>query len=530
MDRTKPSIVVTVAPAGAQEGFRVDVSEQIEGWEYEDCEDKADKLKLTVNNYDLSAFDNPVWKKDNVLIVSWGYPGAMAPARRCIIKKVTGFEKLSIEAYAVSMLMADHTKFRAWESVTYSEIATTLAEEWGFGTDNRVIEETATRFEVVSQARMSDASFLQRIARKLGFVFFIDFDGFHFHSRQTQQPTHRVYTYFTDPGRGDVKSISIENDITAKPGRQVVKGRDPELKRAIVAEGDPPLETAGAPAGAPAIAPTPEVVPNTNPEHIQDLMNAAGHFAGLATGQYWDDPIARAEALRLSEMFRDRALQLQALSEGREADAAALNPLGRRVAPDFGANPFASTIAYATLAAGGGEIPMTSEAAVNPSPVVQHGSSETDSTPEASEEAAATVVAARARRTQQTTVKMKMTVVGDPTLLAKTVVEVRGIGHRLSGPYYVSTVVHKGGPSYDCDLTMRSDGTQGYRAPDFPEATRDARPLTQVERLGRDVIRAWEQRTPEGEKFEVWETDEARGRVDETSARQATSFFEQEET
>jgi len=513
MDRTKPSIVVTVAPAGAQEGFRVDVSEQIEGWEYEDCEDKADKLKLTVNNYDLSAFDNPVWKKDNVLVVSWGYPGAMAPARRCIIKKVTGFEKLSVEAYAVSMLMADHTKFRAWENVTYSEIATTLAQEWGFGTDNRVIEETATRFEVISQARMSDAAFLQRIARKLGYVFFVDFDGFHFHSRQTQQPTHRVYTYFTDPGRGDVKSISIENDITAKPGRQVVKGRDPELKRAIVAENAPPETQPET-----AIAPTPEVVPNTDPAYISELMAAAQSLAGQAVGEYWNNPVLREEALRLSEMVRDRAYQLQALSEGREADASALNPLGHRVSPDFSANFLLAALDYVTYAAATAVLPL------------QHGSSETDSPPEASEEAAATVVAARARRTQQTTVKMKMTIVGDPTLLAKTVVEVRGIGHRLSGPYYVSTVVHKGGSNYDCELTMRSDGTQGYRAPDFPEATRDARPTTQVERLGRDVIRAWEQRTLEGEKFEVWETDEARGRVDETSARQAQSFFEQEET
>jgi hypothetical protein len=70
---------------------------------------------------------------------------------------------------------------------------------------------------------------------------------------------------------------------------------------------------------------------------------------------------------------------------------------------------------------------------------------------------------ARFRRAQQTAVKMKLPVVGDPLLLAKTIVQVEGMGRRLSIRYYVEEVEHSLEPGgYRCTLRLVSDGHGGH--------------------------------------------------------------------
>ncbi len=68
--------------------------------------------------------------------------------------------------------------------------------------------------------------------------------------------------------------------------------------------------------------------------------------------------------------------------------------------------------------------------------------------------------AARFRRAERATVKLSMRVVGDPTLHAKSIVEVRGISPLLSGKYYVTDVKHVISSSgYVCELKLTRDGT-----------------------------------------------------------------------
>ena len=61
---------------------------------------------------------------------------------------------------------------------------------------------------------------------------------------------------------------------------------------------------------------------------------------------------------------------------------------------------------------------------------------------------------------------------GDPTLRAKSIVEVRGISGLLSGKYYVQDVKHVISASgYVCDLKLTRDGT-GRRRATAPQAQR----------------------------------------------------------
>jgi hypothetical protein len=58
---------------------------------------------------------------------------------------------------------------------------------------------------------------------------------------------------------------------------------------------------------------------------------------------------------------------------------------------------------------------------------------------------------------------MTVTAIGDPMQFAKTVIQLEGLGQRLSIRYYVKEVKHKlGADGYSMELTVLSDGTGGH--------------------------------------------------------------------
>jgi len=78
----------------------------------------------------------------------------------------------------------------------------------------------------------------------------------------------------------------------------------------------------------------------------------------------------------------------------------------------------------------------------------------TAKTPKAAKRQAAT----RIRRAEREAVKLSMTIVGDPTMRAKTMVDVRGISTMFSGLYYVASCVHRiSSTGYRCELKLLSD-------------------------------------------------------------------------
>lgn len=352
--RTEPVFYVKVVPEGGGDE-RVDLSERVLSFTFEDSEKKADKLVLTVDNWDLANFDDPVWKKGNILEVSWGYSGEMAPARECVIQKVTGFQQLSVEAHAKSVLMNKLARCRTFENKKRSDVAREVAEENGYGGQLQDIEDSGEVLPLITQARMTDAQFLRQLATREGFEFYVDFDGLHFHQRRLGQRPVRVFRWYTAPEVGEVIAINIENDVTAKPGAVRVRGRDPLTRRDIDERGSNATTTRD------SLAPVIEIV---DPE----------------TGS------TRLERRNVSEEVRPSA-EASAGTARREADA-------------------------------------------------------------------------RYRRSQQTTVELTATVLGDPSVLAKTVVEFQGISQRLSGKYFVKEAKHKIDSSgYTVELKCLRDGT-----------------------------------------------------------------------
>lgn len=366
---------------------RIDLSGRVLAFTFEDNERKADKMVLTVDNWDMRNFDTPVWAKGNDLEVSWGYVGNMAPARQVTITKVTGSTTLKVEGVSKSFIMDRVPRSRTFENRTRSEVVQTIAAEYGYGDTVRDIDDTEDKIRTISQPSITDAAFLRRLANKEGFEFYIDFDGFHWHERRTKQLPKREYIWFTDK-TGTLMDYTLENDVTARPGFVRVKGRDLLEKKDFSV--DTLVKT--------VLANAPDVI---------------GH-------------IDQARAIMKSED-----------SPPAEKKKAAIFVLNEQTNPNSGQRAAAHKLAVAQRAA----------------------RAELKATAEADAAAAEKKAKGTLRRKKQLTIKLKGKVVGDPGLIAKTVLRIGGIGERLSGNYYVKSVKHSitsGG--YICDMKCIRDG------------------------------------------------------------------------
>ncbi len=353
-----PVFYVLVQPAGKGEAERVDASLQVLSLEFLDNEKTADVLTLTVDNFDLSNFDNPIFKTGNTLIASWGYPGRMSPARECVIQKVTGSTTITVTAQAKSVLMNKTTKSKSYENTTRSEIVFAIAKEYGFGLDKCDITETTHVYETILQAGLTDAQFVKRLADLEHFEFFVDFDGFHWHPRRLGQRPLRKLQYFLPPDVGDILSFNVENDIFAKPAQVVAKGRDPLKKADVSGEGSNA---------------------KTERDALSQMVEMVDPKTGLSTLQ---------------------------------------------------------------VSTGGSDLRTTNETTADGAKRAADGAY---------------------KRSVATTVKLTMELVGDPLIVAKSVIDVRGISKRLSGLYYITEARHRldsGG--YKLSLKAQTDGTNGH--------------------------------------------------------------------
>jgi hypothetical protein len=357
-NRSAPGVrLVLLASERASGGTPVDLTGRIISFSYEDAESKADKVSLTLDNFDLSMFDRKELLAGALLEVSWGYPGNMAPPRRVVIKKLKGFTTLTIEGQALSVQLNQKVKTRGWTQKKRSDVVREIAAAYGFEGASLTLDDTAEVFDVINQCGETDAWFLRRLASRENFAFFVDDSGLHWHRRKQDAAPARVFTWYTDPGQGDVISVDAEANLAQQTGSVSVKTRDPIERKDVEAKANK------------------DTVDRTT---LSDVIEVP-------------DPETRTTAM-----------------ESRLATAS-VHP-----------------------SAAGNEARAKREAD------------------------------ARFLKSERAAVKLTMQVIGDPSLRAKTIVEVRGISTLLSGKYHVNEVKHAiSGSGYTCDLKLTRDGRSG---------------------------------------------------------------------
>jgi phage protein D len=466
-------------------------------FEFTDSEKKSDVLKLTVDNYNLHHFDDPVWQRGNIIVVGWGYEGRESPARELVITKVTGSTTLTIEAKSKAIFMDRVVKNRTFSNMKRSEVVTQLAEENGFGSLH--IEDTRVTHPSISQVRKTDAQFIRYLADREGFQFYVDFAGFHFHRRQTGERPIRRFRWFTDPFQGDVLSFDVESDITQKPAATAVAAHDPDTGQTVnhvastsessgattpqlspryvtVEQGNrrwvwptnapaaqagtrPPLDANGASRRAlpnedvltelytPDTPPSPaaQTLLPTPREAETTELSRGGTDPAFLDELYGDNPpeertLNRPLPAQDPTSSRDRSPRPTQTVTGQEPGAVRVNQANRRWTYE---PPVSATSETPTEDA-------TVQCDVRPT--------STDNPQVAAQEAQASH-----DRMQHMAVKLKLKCVGDPEQYAKTIIQLEGFGRFLSVRYYVKEVVHSiGSGGYTMSLTCVSDGHGGH--------------------------------------------------------------------
>jgi phage protein D len=229
----KPQTKVTQGP--------IDLGVRITSLTYEDSEKGSDKLLFTVDNYDLKQFASPLFRMNTVVRAKWGYPGDMSPERECVVQTIEGFEKLNVVCFARDCLMDKVQRTRVFEGVTRHAVVAQVAEEHGYGPTARFIDDDPSGevVEALPQHRLTDAQLLRALAGLVGFEFYVDFDGLHWHRRKTGQRPIKTYDYFVAKQRGEILSFKVSNNLfVRKTGGTTTKGASPVTKEPIVGAGD----------------------------------------------------------------------------------------------------------------------------------------------------------------------------------------------------------------------------------------------------------------------------------------------------
>ncbi|NUP12877.1 MAG: hypothetical protein HOW73_43110 [Polyangiaceae bacterium] len=237
-----PGYIISVGPPGGTPERVDDV--RVLSLTFEDDESKADKLTLLIDNYDLSQFHSPRWRKGNIIYFQFGYIGNLSPPREATIQKRKGKNPMTVEAQGKEAQLNKIHKVRTFEQMKRSDIARKIAKEYGVRDEQLHIEDTELVLEQMVQASMTDLQMLRDMANREGFQVYFDYDGFHFHRRKLADPPVHVLTYFIDQEGGDLLDFNIEDDGKAgNQGGVVLQGRDPLTKEDIDERADRSTES-----------------------------------------------------------------------------------------------------------------------------------------------------------------------------------------------------------------------------------------------------------------------------------------------
>lgn len=195
--------------SGGQALLLKDQSERVTDLVFEDAEREHDVLKLTVDNRDLSFFDDPAWQKGNLLRVGFGYPGSYFGPRLFVVDNMVGFRTLQITLSQVGPPQSNVAREKLWKGTRLS-IVQELVRDGAFPGVHYLVSQTPRETEVArewTQARQTDWQFLKRLAEEVGYEAYVEGDTLHFHERALDRRPVRDWRWFT--GRGELLDFDV---------------------------------------------------------------------------------------------------------------------------------------------------------------------------------------------------------------------------------------------------------------------------------------------------------------------------------
>lgn len=212
-------------PAEGEEVIRAKITQLV----YIDDEKAADTLKLTFDNFDLGYFDAPFCKPGDLIKAKFGYPGNMSGQIEATVTKVkSSGPTITVEANGKEYQLNRIVRPRIWPNVKRSDVVRSIAAEYGY-TTNAEIHDTEIVYSRIIQAKLTDHQLIAELAKREGWIFFIDEAGLYFGPRPLHKAPLKTINFYLASDGGDLMGHpAIESDLFARPGAVTAKGSDPK--------------------------------------------------------------------------------------------------------------------------------------------------------------------------------------------------------------------------------------------------------------------------------------------------------------
>lgn len=213
--------------------------DRMKSFTFIDKESRVDKCEVTFRNADKKLLDDARLKSGQEFMIQWGYPHRMSQVYRMIVKssKEAGMN-FQVNLKGKAVLLDKGRNFRQWVGVRDSDAVREILQEYGYDGVTSDIVETPVLRDSITQSR-SDARFIQKLARRNKFRWWIDASGAHFRPRRTDLEPYKWYTYRGFfPGDGEILTPgpNIETNFSTDVARIRVKAIDPYTLKEVVAE------------------------------------------------------------------------------------------------------------------------------------------------------------------------------------------------------------------------------------------------------------------------------------------------------
>lgn len=177
-------VIILEGISAADKRFYDAISDRIRSLKFEDKEGMS-LFSIEVENRDLALFDNKILLEGKELYAQWGVPGNVTRKRKIILTKITGFSILTISGVSSIFKHDLKPQHRLWKSKKLDEIAKAIASEMGY--ENPDIEALPPDWKPEDiQQYDTNARFLQRMADRVGYAFWVGPDNLHWRSRSVK--------------------------------------------------------------------------------------------------------------------------------------------------------------------------------------------------------------------------------------------------------------------------------------------------------------------------------------------------------
>ncbi len=192
---------------------------------------KGDSLSAIAKRFGLSSW-NVLYNANKSVIGK--NPNLIFPGQSLIIpgKKETVTADKDQDAKSVKVSKPNDSsnplgiKTRVWAKMTYSQIATSIAEEMGLDAD---VETTKTKYDHIPQTNEDNINFLRRLGKYIGFKINIYGSKLVFRHADFASRSQRTLVYYVD-GAGEVEKFSPKIKTKDKSSSSSTDTTDPTNK------------------------------------------------------------------------------------------------------------------------------------------------------------------------------------------------------------------------------------------------------------------------------------------------------------